>query len=742
MSVVAVDTPHRIGMAPVIFTGAIFTSAALVFMVEPMIAKMILPQLGGSPAVWNTSMAFFQAMLLIGYSYAHLLQRLASAKVQFAIHLFVLAGASLFLPVAMSHALGAPPQSGTPIFWLLGVLSLSVGAPFAALSATAPLLQAWYVHAQRGDARADNPYILYGASNLGSMLALLAYPLALEPLLALNAQGLLWSWVYVGFCVLILATLPLLWRDDGVPTTPARHSSASSVRDRLLWILLAAAPSSLMLGATTYISNDVASVPLLWVMPLALYLLTFILAFQERPWISGERALLWQAAFVATAAGLLCINQTSMAADLIAYLGAFFFSALVCHQALVASRPHARDLTEFYLCMSLGGVLGGVFNALVAPVVFRGVYEFPLVLTLACLARPWGEGAITRRQRALAAAGIAAAIALALMPNTSTLVLLPVFLAIAGGLAAGFVSARGLLFTTVIGALCLQAIAIAPDKRDTLLVKRSFFGVNRVTADSEAALGGTLHVLFHGTTIHGAQPLADKYHCLPTTYYAPSTPIGQTFAQVLRAKSRTTIAVVGLGTGSVAAYTRAGDRMRFFEIDPDVARIAKDPAYFSYVSTCAKGAVDVVLGDARLTLAREPAARYDLLQLDAFSGDSVPTHLLTVQALAVYFRVLKPDGILIFHITNRNLNLEPALAATAKRAGLATLMQDFVPPSGTPGIKAAPTQAMLMARNAAVLDAFARDKRWRRARDNGSRAWTDDYINIVAAIADRAFEHR
>jgi spermidine synthase len=742
MTAAAIPDTAPARIAPAIFAGAIFTSAALVFMVEPMIAKMILPLLGGSPTVWNTAMAFFQAALLAGYTYAHLLQRFAPARWCAPIHLCVLAVAALFLPVHVTALFGAPPV-GAPILWLLGVLAVSIGAPFAALSATAPLLQAWYAKAFRADAQLPSPYILYGASNLGSMLALLAYPALVEPLAALPAQAAVWSYVYGGFWLLVTAIGALVWRgtatlrEDAMPRA-ASQRSAITARERVTWVMLAAIPSSLMLGATTYISNDVASVPLLWIIPLALYLLTFVISFQARPAIPRERALLWQGVMVAMAAGLLCLNQTSLFADLIAYLGAFFFSALVCHQALAARKPAVAHLTEFYLLLSLGGVIGGAFNAFLAPQLFNTVAEFPFALALACFARPWGKP--SRREILFTVIGLAAALAIALVPNTPALIYVPVVLACVGAVAAGLASRRAPAFALVIGALCLEAVLVPSDKRQTLLTARSFFGVNRVTVENEPALGGPVHLLFHGTTIHGGQPLAKAFRCTPTYYYAPQTPIGQTYRSVLATTPRATIAVVGLGAGSVAAYTRVSDSMRFFEIDPEVARIARDPSYFTYLSACAKGRVDVVLGDARLTMAREPSSTYDLIQLDAFSGDSVPTHLLTVQALAGYARLLKPDGILLVHISNRNLALEPPVASSAKAAGLYVLAQDFAPLPGTPAMSAAPTQAMLIAKVPAALARFARDPRWRAARDKGVRAWTDDYTNIVGALADHVMQ--
>jgi len=740
MTIAALHAPAHTRLVPMVFAGTIFTSAALVFMVEPMVAKMILPQLGGSPAVWNTCMAFFQIALLAGYLYAHLLQQFLPAKIQALAHLIVLVAAALLLPVTVTGAFGAAPV-GAPVGWLLTVLLVSIGLPFAALSATAPLLQAWYARALRGQPETSNPYVLYAASNLGSMLALLAYPAGIEPLLALTSQTLVWAGVYVLFCLLMVAVGFYVCHDEPNEKPPQPVSlvaghQAITWSERILWILLAAGPSSLMLGVTTYISNDVASVPLFWVIPLALYLLTFVVAFQARPLFPQDRALVWQAAFVAAAAALLCLYSNNLLLHLTVYLGAFFFSALVCHQKLAASRPHPAHLTEFYLLISLGGVLGGIFNALLAPVLFNSVLEFPLLLVLCALARPWTLAPFDRRTLVFAGAGLAAAAALALVPFNPTSALVPIVFALIGGVAAWLVRRRALIFTLVTAALVGQAVAVPPDKRTNLMSVRSFFGVSRVTLGSEPQLGGALHILFHGTTIHGVQGQSADFRCKPTVYYAPEDPLGQGFIAIMNAKPNANIGVVGLGSGALAAYTRPGSQLRYFEIDPEVERIARDPRYFTFLSACAKGKIDVVLGDARLTMAREPAHSFDLIQIDAFSADNIPTHLLTTQAMSVYFDALKPDGILMLHLTNRNLKLEPAAAATAKAIGATALMQDFVPAPGTAPLAAAPSKVMLIARSPEALSAFARDPRWRPARDGGVRAWSDDYTNILGALID------
>ncbi len=717
------------------FAVAVMFGAALVFMVEPMIARMILPKLGGSPAVWNTCVAFFQTALLAGYLYAHLLQRLSSMAAQVIVHLSLLAAAALTLPIGVTGVFGAPAIDA-PVSWLLCVLLVSIGAPFAVLSASAPLLQAWHVRASHAPESASNPYVLYAASNLGSTLALLAYPIIVEPRLSLHDQSLTWSFAYLVFCTLIATIGLAVWRNSEAVSTSTFISldqPAPSWRMRLTWLALAAVPSSLMLGATTYISNDVASVPFLWIIPLGLYLLTFTISFQTQPAVSRERALLWQVVFVAMAAALFSSNSGSLPVDFFVYTGAFFFSALVCHLSLAESRPHVGHLTEFYLFLSLGGVLGGFFNAFFAPVIFSSVAEFPLVLALSVLARPWKRLPRTRASDAFMVLGGAAIVALALVPGTKQMLYVPAFLAIIAGACAAAVSARRNAFAALIGALCLVVVLVPPDRSTTLMSSRSFFGVYRVADAIDPGLG-RMRLLFHGTTIHGAQPQDAADRCRPTTYYAKTTPLGQALTATLAQNTPARIGVVGLGAGTLASYARPGDRFSYFEIDPEVARIAKDRRYFTYLSDCARGKIDIVLGDARLTLQKRAPGSFDMLALDAFSADTVPTHLLTVEALRLYLGLIKPNGILVLHLSNRNLSLEEPVAAAARQLGVTALMQDYSPGTHAGGYAVSASQVMLIAKSPAAASPFVKDERWRPAHDGGVRAWTDDYTDVFSAL--------
>ena len=730
----------------------VFASAALVFLVEPMVAKLVLPRLGGSPSVWNTSLAFFQVALLVGYAYAHALQRLRSLRAQALTHGAALLLAAVALPLRINELVG-PPSSNHPTLWLLGVLAVSIGAPFAALSATAPLVQAWHARTF-GDGEGKEPYVLYAASNLGSLLALLAYPLIVEPTLTLHAQRLGWSSGYAAFILLIAGLAIAVIRAGGAGQAQRPQAAVLppiAWRERLIWVALAAIPSSLMLGVTTYITTDVASAPFLWVLPLALYLLTFIIAFQAKPVIPRDMTLLFQAALVSACVALIPFAASAFTLLLPINLGAFFITALMCHRALVARRPDPAHLTEFYFWMSLGGVVGGSFNAFLAPVIFNNVWEYPLVLIAACLVRPWGDWKIPPQTWIMLILGVTAGVA---MPVLNTFVAPHVYAKpIFGGfsqvdafdlgvklclgigvIAAYLVRARALLFLAVIVVLFLGASAAA-DRTDTTHTWRSFFGVLKESRTIVPALGGPVRILSHGTTLHGAQALTLRWRCNPLVYYAQTSPIGQVFLAQEREKPALRMGAVGLGTGSVAAYVRPNDKLTFFEIDPLVIRISSDPGHFSYTSFCAKGPVDYVLGDARLTVAKTPPEAFDILLIDAFSSDAVPTHLLTTEAVRGYLTHLKPDGVLILHLSNRNLDLNGPAQAVAKAAGGVALIQHYRPDlrkdaAGWPS----PEDAVIVARSPAGLARFAGDARWQPTEPDQVRPWTDDYTNLVGAL--------
>jgi SAM-dependent methyltransferase len=746
----AAATTAASSRTPPLFVVTVFTSAALVFMVQPMVGKLVLPLLGGSPAVWNTSMAFFQFALLIGYGYAHFLQKLGSVKRQITVHIAALAIAALVLPLRVTGLLGEP-SSTSPILWLLGVLALSIGLPFAILSATAPLVQAWHAKVVKGEG-ASEPYALYAASNLGSLLALLAYPIILEPLLTLQAQRWTWTSGYVGF-VLILAALALLvWRNANasaqtpqvIETAPA--TPAPSLLTRLIWIGLAAIPSSLMLGVTTYLATDVASAPFMWVVPLALYLVTFIIAFQPRPLISPYAALLLQGAVLPLTIFLTPQQGVQLPIMLGAHLLCFFLSALVCHQALVERRPDPSHLTIFYLCLSIGGVVGGAFNAFVAPGLFNTVLEYPLVLVLAGLARPWNWGKMTPWEIGVLVAGILGAVAASFMlDHFAGFLTFDALLTLKTLLGVTIISAfllrgRGLVFTGLLVALSIGAHVLG-DRADIISTQRSFFGVLQQTRYPEPRLG-EIRLLSHGTTLHGAQATDPRWACKPLVYYAHETPIGQVFVDAQARRQALRIGAVGLGTGSVAAYVRPGDHLTFFEIDPLVIDIAHRSGDFTYTTKCAKGPVDFVLGDARLTLEKQPAEAFDVLLIDAFSSDAIPAHLLTVEAVRGYLSKLKPDGVLVLHLSNRHLELIRPALAVAKAAGGTALVQWHSADRKKPHYWESSENVVVVGRSPEAIQQFADDARWTRTTAMGVKPWTDDYTNLIGALIRAADQKR
>ena len=717
--------------AGVLYTVAVFFSAALVFLVEPMAAQLVLPRLGGSPSVWNTSLAFFQIALLAGYGYAHLLQRLRSVRRQMAVHLAVLAAAALVLPLRIGAGLGEAPPAH-PVLWLLGALVASLGAPFAALSATAPLLQAWFA---RSNQEGRNVYGLYVASNLGSLLALLAYPFLVQPLIGLRLQTGIWSAGYVLFAVLVLGLVLSAGRLAGEGAqAPAVAATEVAWTRRIAWILLAAAPSSLLLGVTAHITADVASVPFLWIPPLALYLLTFVIAFQNRPLIPPKIVLVLQAIAAPACLWAVTVRTHDWLPLLGLHLAAFFLTALVCHQALAARRPAPDRLTEFYLCVSLGGVIGGAFNAFLAPSLFNDVWEYPLVLALAGLARasrPWPSYGPTL---ALLLAGLGAELFLA-NPDVQVAGAVVAALVLAAGASAFLLRDRPAAFAIVAGGLAIAGV-VEHQRYDVTESHRSFFGVVKLGQANVEGLGAVRYMV-HGSTIHGAEALDPALRCRPLTYYAPNGPIGRVFADVEAHLPAASLGLVGLGTGTVTTLVRPTDTMRIFEIDPMVVRLASDPAKFDFIRGCARGPLSFAIGDARLSLAHEPPGRFDLLLVDAFSSDSVPTHLLTVEAMRIYLNAVKPGGLVLLHLSNRNLELTAPAAAAIVEAGGSALTQTYAPPRDTPAFADAGAIVVLAARTPQVLDAFRRDPRWRTMVAGGAPAWTDDYSNVLGALVRR-----
>ena len=722
------------------FFASIFVSAALLFAVQPMFTKMVLPQLGGAAAVWSVAMVFFQTTLLAGYAYAHALTRFAPGRTSVIVHLAVMVIACFALPLHIAVNWGQPPPVGEAL-WLLGLFAVSIGLPFFALAANGPLLQAWFV--RTGHPAGKDPYFLYAASNAGSFLALISYPLAVEPFVRLGDQTFSWT---IGFYVLILLIAgcgALLLRSrnrlSDVETAETAHAPLPTWRDIATWIALAAVPSGLLIAVTAHISTDVAAVPLLWVAPLALYLLTFVIAFQARPLIPHRFVVGAQPFFIlALVIVILAIPITSTLGLIALHLLVLFASALMCHGELARRRPAPRHLTAFYMWISAGGMVGGIATGLVAPHLFIWVAEYPILIVLALLCRP-GHALPTRANGQYALfAGLIVAFGLSVVFKTYDvgfdyrmyLVCVGVLL----GLTAKFWHAPA-AFAALI-AFVLFANTYFNETAAVYKV-RNFFGVLSVVDTPD----GKYRVLWHGTTAQGTQRVRDD-EGNPMT--GPPEMIAEFFegagiAQTLNAvhaKSAGPInfAVIGLGTGTLACQVRPGDTLTYYEIDPDIVRIARDPNIFQYISECAPE-TKVVLGDARLRIADAPDGSYDLIFVDAFIGAAIPIHLLTREAMALYFKKLKPNGIVAMHVSNLNLELASVVAGIAAANGAVARVYDGGDVQANPEMHYWVPRVAAVARREKDFGNVAKSPFWPiRAPDPSQRVWTDDYSNIVGAI--------
>ena len=721
-----------------LYAATLFVSALLLFWVQPLIAKMMLPLLGGAPAVWNTAMMFFQLVLLAGYGYAHLLTRAVPSSRQAWIHGAVLVGAVTALPFAVGDQV-PPTDAASPVvaLWLVGRLFLIIGLPFFALSASAPLLQSWFT--RTGHPAAGDPYFLYAASNLGSLAALLAFPLVLEPLTTLSLQSRLWMGVFGVLVVMVLACAALARRTSprysespaaiGITTGPA-----AQWRARALWIALAFIPSSLLLGVASYITTDVASAPLLWVIPLALYLLSFVVTFARRPPVKASWALTGQAASISILLLLFMTPTPPLNLVIPAHYLAFFFIALVCHGMLAARRPAAARLTEFYFCLSLGGALGGVFNALLAPILFSSTYEYPLALILACALRAAaGPAAKPNRMDFLLPLAVLAAVT-AVIEGWSWLGAIGPAAVMAALFAIAIVvfslSNHALRFALAVAAVLVPA-TLDRSTKGVLDQERSFFGVHRVMVDPAAPM----LELAHGTTTHGAEFTDPARWRMQVRYYNQGGPIGQFFAR-LRAvhPEKQRVAVIGLGAGVLSCYALPGEPWTFYEIDPVVVRIVHDTRYFHYLEQCG-GSATIVLGDGRLSLKAGPSHGYDVLILDAFNSDAIPMHLLTREAIALYLDQLAESGVLALHISNRNLELKPMLAAMARDLALAWREELYQPSAAEEADGAVGSEWVVLARRPSGLAFLDGEPRWTElTSDRRVNAWTDDFSNIVSVL--------
>ena len=745
------------------FAVTLFVSATLLFACQPMVARMIVPLLGGAPQVWILCSLCFQALVLGGYFYAHMVSSRLKVRAQVVLQLVLLVTAFFVLPIVVDERLVEKLTDKNLSLGLLVVLLRSVGLPFFVLSTTSPLLQRWF--AELGE---TDPYHLYAASNAGSMVALLGYPFAIEPFLSLKRQSHLLHVAFAGYAILVVVCAVTALRKkhpksiDATPPPPgvadveavavplSEHPPSvpqSLWRERLVWLALAFAPSSLLLGATEFVTTDLASVPLLWVVPLALYLASFIVAFAKKQVIepaSFSRILALLAALVAVSK-LAEIHDSAWLMVLL-HLLLLFIASVVCHRALALRRPHHTRLTEFYLLLSLGGVLGGAFNGLVAPVVFNDLFEYPIAIALVCLARVAIDKSVddTSRKRDVA-------FGLGLTFVTFVLVKIGEYTHTPSKLGALWMytlpvlfsfawSKRPIRYAVALGGILLVGTAHGGLTGNTIHRERDFFGVLKVKLDSKARF----LLLVSGSTLHGAQTINPKSKKLPLTYYYPTGPVGDVLgplpdreatAPEAPASTPCRVGVIGLGVGSLAAYAKPGDTWTFFELNPRVVDIAKK--YFSYLSDVpSTTSVTIETGDARLRLKEGGAARFDLLVLDAFSSDAIPIHLVTREALAIYRRALVPGGMLLAHISNRHVLLEPIFAALAADAHLLAAGRDELHVDTEREAEKSSSHWVCLSDDYEALEAIVvKNKEWRHLPPPANQTvWTDDFANVLAAM--------
>ena len=722
------------GVMPSIFAAAIVVSAALLFLVQPMFTKVVLPRFGGAPSVWSVAIVFFQCTLLAGYAYSHWLMRAAPSRIAVAIHVLLMIAACLWLPLAIAER-WAQPSAGGETIALFALFAVSLGPPFLALAAGGPLLQAWF--ARTDHPAAANPYFLYALSNAGSFLALVSYPTVIEPFVRLSDQARYWSIAFYALIGLIAACGLVLWRaQERSPIALDDTAAAPTWRDASRWAALAAVPSGLLVAVTAHISTDVAAVPLLWVVPLALYLLSFIIVFARRQIIPHRLVVAVQPFFVICLAAVIVFEPVKTILRLVAaHAAVFFVCALMCHGEVARTRPSAHFLTCFYLSIAAGGAIGGLAAGVIAPHLFGWVAEYPLLLALAVLCRP--AAAMPGRQYALVAALAAAGSLLIVSGFFPALLDETMFNRAAAALLVACVP------LSLVPPACAAVIASVLLANHGLyqppgsISVRSFFGVAKVVESPDHRF----RILQHGTTMHGAQridvdgsrPPAERPE--PLLYYWDGSAIAQTFDAV-QAQSAAPLryAVIGLGTGSLACRARPHEQVDFYEIDPAIVRIARDPALFTFLSACGADA-PIMLGDARRTLAQASDAAYDLIVVDAFSSDAIPVHLLTREAMAIYLQKLRPHGMIVMHISNRHLELASIVAGIAAANGLVTLVSDRPDPDETGNPYKFSGTVAAVARSREDFAELVQSGDWELTPpDPAQRVWTDDYCNILGAV--------
>lgn len=730
-----------------VFSATLFVSAFLIFAVQPMVSKMLLPLLGGSPSVWNTAMVFFQGMLLAGYAYAHFIAKVLPLKFQALMHLALLLVFTSVLPLALPSDAAPPEQSGQAT-WQLMIMLTCVGGPFFVLAASAPLFQHWF--SASGHEDAENPYFLYAVSNVGSMVSLLGYPLIVEPFLGLHEQTMAW---FGGYGVLIALTAACAWlvRNGVKPVAPLAAGEdrvAITWKSRLIWIALSFIPSSLMLGVTTMITTDLASAPFIWIVPLTIYLGTFIIAFSKKPFIplgvSRELASYFIAfiilAFMVT--GFVTLRLPMI----IVHLLTFTFCAQLCHGELARVKPSASHLTEYFLLISVGGVLGGIFNALIAPNLFLVPVEYSLTLaTIGFVV--WAGTAKTpvisktfnsiedkkKHQKELllnvftAVAGI---VSFVFIYTTKSNMVQGIGILLVFGYMLLMVPNRGVFAVTAAVALLIFQPGFWSMDKKLLALDRNYFGVLKVYTQEN------IHFFYHGTTLHGAQFQTDTFKFSPVTYYSPGGPASDIFKYLDKRGGTQKVAGLGLGVGSIACYKAPERSFNFYEIDADVVKVAEDPKYFSYLSGCGSP-YQIILGDARLKIEESPDDTYDMIFIDTFSSDNIPVHIMTKEAFQTYLKKLAPNGIIAMNISNRYLDLRPVLTSISRELGMTIYFKYHKPEKIDGDVSEMYTESLfaVLAEDPKSLAGFVESANWKPlSKDPHARPWTDDYANILSSL--------
>ena len=738
-----------------LYPATTFLSAALLFTLQPLFAKMLTPLMGGSPAVWNTALVFYQGALLVGYFYAHIIATCLKPKMQLYVHAAVLLVGLIFLPIKVSGLVGAP-DAANAVGWTLAALALSLGGPIVAISATAPLIQAW--RARLGDA--VDPYRLYAASNLGSFIALAAFPFLIEPFIGAKLQSALWS---VGYVILAVALVTAIWavpRDSQAPAETAKQ--ATTWAERAKWIFYAAPPSALLVAVTTHLTTDVASVPLIWLPPLALFLLTFIIAFSALGDRIGGAAAPLKFMVVFLLAAVMAAKIDEGLLGLAIHLAAFFLIVLCCHLELALRRPEPARLTEFYLWMSFGGVLGGAAAALLAPVVLNTTIEYQIALAAALAVAPW-ERAHLKWALPAALIAIGASFLYQNLYEVATWLEATVPIKIGAGAVdtpfwfgvlgvwrpefaasilcailalAAMLTQRSALIVAAIGGVALLLPIIDQGSEGVKFRERSFFGVLEITDSGEAPSGWRF--LSHGTTLHGVMSLDPARNREPMSYYYRETPIGILFAEATANQPNDLQAgVIGMGMGSTTCYAKPGQKWKIFEIDDDVIKAAMNPDLVGFINRCAPD-ITIVRGDARLKMAEQPNDWFDILLVDAFSSDAIPTHMITKEAVSSFMSKMAPDGVLIVHISNRYLDLGTIVSDAANDLGFAVMEGnrdgEATNPNADTGVR-----AVVIARSQARLDRYRGNPLWTMIGPSAqSHPWTDDHTDILRALVRNA----